>query len=62
MITLSQKSFITCAMKLLQVPEALTGIYYARVKIYIVTYKKTAKNACRLAFADIVIMQCFGYI
>lgn len=62
MITISQKSFIACAVKLLRVPEALKGIYFARVKIYILTYKKTPKKACRLAFADLLIMQSFGYL
>lgn len=62
MITLTQKSFIGCAVHLLRVPAPLIGIFKAKAKIYIITYQKPPKLACRMAFADLVILQSFGYL
>lgn len=62
MVTITQNSFINCAAKILRVPQALFGVFKARAKVYIVTYKFTPKEAAKKSFADISILQSFGYL
>ena len=62
MLTKFQKRFITAAVKILRIPEPQKGIFLAKVKVYIITYKKPKNTACRLAFADLLILKAFGVL